>query len=546
METVEKNQLVTVKIEDMTDKGEGIGKVNGYTLFLKDTVMGDVVEARVMKTKKTYGYARLLRVLEPSPDRREPRCPVAGPCGGCQLQSMTYEAQLRFKERKVREHLIRLGGQENPPVRPTLGMEDPWEYRNKAQFPVGRGRDGQVIAGFYGARSHRIVETERCFLGGPVQQEILEIVKGWMEAFHIAPYEEETGKGLVRHVLIRESETTGQRMVCLVINGKRLPAAEALTERLRQVPGMDSISYNINRERTNVILGRELVSLWGPLYIEDMIGENRYRISPLAFYQVNKRQTEVLYRTALACAGLTGGETVWDLYCGTGTISLFLARQARQVYGVEIVPEAVANARENARLNGISNAEFFVGKAEEVLPEQYRAGKAAADVIVVDPPRKGCDGKLLSTILDMAPEKVVYVSCDSATLARDVKVLTEGGYRLETAQPVDMFPWTVGVETVVLLSKLKTEKHIDVELDMDELDLTAAEKKATYEEIKDYVLEHSGLKVSSLYIAQVKQKCGIIERQNYNNPKSEETKHPKCPIEKEQAILEALKYFRMV
>ncbi|WP_434310242.1 23S rRNA (uracil(1939)-C(5))-methyltransferase RlmD [Hominifimenecus sp. rT4P-3] len=451
---MEKNQIVTVKIEDMTENGEGIGKVDGYALFLKDAVIGDVVEAKVIKAKKSYGYARVMQVLEPSPFRVTPRCPVAGPCGGCQLQAMSYESQLAFKEKKVRDHLVRIGGLKEPKVLPTLGMENPWEYRNKAQFPVGRDKNGAVVTGFYAARSHRIVENSRCYLGGPVNEEVLGILKVWMKENRVDPYDEEKGRGLVRHVLVRESERTGQVMVCLVINGESLPAAESLVNCLREVPGMTSISYNVNREQTNVILGKKLIGLYGPLYIEDIIGENRYRISPLAFYQVNKRQTEVLYRTALQYAGLTGDETVWDLYCGTGTISLFLARKAKMVYGVEIVPEAIENARENAKLNGIPNAEFFVGKAEEVLPEKYREGHARADVIVVDPPRKGCDGELLRTILAMKPERVVYVSCDSATLARDVKTLVDGGYEFVEAQPVDMFPMGVHVETVVLMSRI--------------------------------------------------------------------------------------------
>ena len=452
---MEKNQLVTVKIEDMTESGEGIGKVDGYTLFLKDAVIGDVVEAKVIKAKKTYGYARVMEVKEASPCRVEPRCPVAGPCGGCQLQAMSYESQMEWKRKKVREHLIRIGGMEDPKVLPVLGMEDPWEYRNKAQFPVGRDKNGEIVAGFYAARSHRIVETERCFLGSPVNEEILGIVKRWMKENQVEPYDEESGRGLVRHVLIRESEKTGQIMVCLVINGKRVPAGDRLVETLRETPGMTSISLNVNQERTNVILGKQLVPLFGPLAIEDRIGENRYRISPLAFYQVNKRQTEVLYRTALKYAGLTGEETVWDLYCGTGTISLFLARKAKMVYGVEIVPEAIENARENAALNGITNAEFFVGKAEEVLPEKYREGTARADVIVVDPPRKGCERELLETIVRMQPERIVYVSCDSAILARDVKVLGEGGYRMVEGQPVDMFPMSGHVECVVLMSRVE-------------------------------------------------------------------------------------------
>ena len=546
---IEKNQLAEVVIQDMTENGEGIGKLDGYTLFIKDTVIGDRVLVKIIKAKKTYGYARLMEILTPSADRTEPRCPAAGPCGGCQLQSMTYEAQLAFKRKKVEDHLRRIGGFSDITVEPVIGMEEPWCYRNKAQFPVGRDRDGKIRIGFYAWRTHSIIETERCYLGRPVNERVLAIVRTWMSRQKIVPYDETTGKGLIRHVLIREGRATGQVMVCLVINGKKLPAAEMLVQELKDIPGMTSISYNINMEQTNVILGRQVVTLWGEDTIEDQIGGISFRISPLSFYQVNPEQTERLYGKALEFAGLTGGENVWDLYCGIGTISLFLAQKAGKVHGVEIIPAAIENARENAERNGFTNTEFFVGKAEEVLPQWYREHGEKADVIVVDPPRKGCDPALLDVMLQMDPERIVYVSCDSATLARDLKILTgENRYQIKTIQPVDMFPQSVHVETVCLLSKLHEAKHhVNVRLDMDELDLTSAESKATYEEIKAYVAEHNdGMKVSNLYIAQVKAKYGIIERENYNKPKSDDARQPKGPKEKEEAIAEALKAFKMI
>ena len=544
-----KNDLVEVRIEDMSEEGEGIGRAEGYTLFIKDAVIGDRVRAKIMKLKKTYGYARLLEVLCASESRVEPLCPVSGPCGGCQLQSLSYERQLAFKEEKVRSQLQRIGGFEEPPVEAVIGMEQPWGYRNKAQFPIGRSKDGRIIAGFYAGRTHSIIETPRCFLGHPVNEKVLKTVVDWMEEYGIAPYEEAAHRGLVRHVLIRTGEKAGdscQVMVCLVINGGKLPCGDELVSALRRIPGMTSISYNINTENTNVILGPEVCQLYGNGYITETIGDLRYRISPQSFFQVNPRQTGKLYETALEYAGLTGRETVWDLYCGTGTITLFLARRAKWVRGVEVIPFAVEDARENARANGIANASFYLGRAEEVLPRFYEEEKERADVIVLDPPRKGCDTALLDTILAMEPERVVYVSCNPASLARDLKYLCAGRYELTRVQPVDMFAQTVGVETVCLLSKLNAKQHIEVEIKMDELDLTAAESKATYEEIKAYVLEHSGMKVSSLYIAQVKQKCGIIERENYNKPKSEDTKQPQCSPEKEKAIMEALKHFGMI
>lgn len=452
-----KNDVFQVQIEDMSDTGEGIGKTDGFTWFVKDAVIGDVVEARVMKTKKSYGFARLMQVLEPSACRVTPRCPSARQCGGCQLQAMSYEEQLKFKENKVRNNLSRIGGLTEIPMEPIIGMEEPWRYRNKAQFPFGKDKNGRIITGFYAGRTHAIIEQEDCLLGVEENQPILDCIHGFMEEYHIAPYEEETHKGLVRHVLIRKGFTTGELMVCLVLNGdvKKLKAPEVLVERLVKLfpSHMASISCSINREKTNVIMGKEIVNLYGPGYITDYIGNVCYRISPLSFYQVNPVQTQKLYGTALEYAGLTGEETVWDLYCGIGTISLFLAQKAKKVYGVEIIPQAIDDARANAKLNHFENVEFFVGKAEEVLPEQYEKNQVYADTIVVDPPRKGCDSICLDTIVKMAPEKVVYVSCDSATLARDVKYLGERGYEVKRVKTVDMFPWSGHVETVVLMSR---------------------------------------------------------------------------------------------
>ena len=439
-------------------------------------------------------------------------------------------------------------------MEPILGMEEPFRYRNKAQFPIGRDREGKLIAGFYAGRTHSIIPVEDCVLGVPVNREILACVLGYMEEFHVSPYDEKAHQGLVRHVLIRYGFRTGEIMVCLVVNGTSLPEEEALATRLAAIPKMTSITLNVNQEKTNVIMGKKLRVLWGKGYITDEIGDVKYQISPLSFYQVNPVQTEKLYGTALEYAGLKKGEdtVVWDLYCGIGTISLFLARKAGQVYGVEIVPQAVEDARNNARINGITNARFYVGKAEEVLPGYYadyekeHGQQARADVIVVDPPRKGCDETLLETIVKMEPEKVVYVSCDPATLARDVKYLRGNGYEVRRVRAVDMFPHTVHVETVCLLSKLNTKQHIEVEVKMDELDLTAAESKATYDEIKEYVMERHGLKVSSLYISQIKRKCGLDVGQNYNLSKKEDAKVPQCPPEKEAAIIDTLRHFQMI
>ena len=559
---MQKNELVKVKIEDIGVGGEGIGKVDGYTLFIKDAIIGDVVEAKVMKAKKNYGYARLMNVLTPSKDRiEEVVCPMARKCGGCQIQEMKYPAQLAFKESKVRGNLERIG--EVPGelldqiMHPVVGMDEegmqPFRYRNKAQFPIGTDKDGRVTAGFYAGRTHSIIGNTDCVLGVEVNEEILNCILDFMEEFEIPAYDEVKHKGLVRHVLLRYGFKTDEIMVCLVINGKTIPHCHDLVGRLRQIPGMTSITLSSNTAKTNVIMGDTIRLLWGQEFITDYIGEIKYQISPLSFYQVNPVQTEKLYGLALDYAGLTGNETVWDLYCGIGTISLFLAKKAKQVYGVEIVPQAIDDARNNAKINDITNAEFYVGKAEEVLPEYYKEyekthnGETAhADVIVVDPPRKGCEESLLQTIVNMQPEKVVYVSCDSATLARDVKFLRAKGYELKDVTPVDQFPHTVHVETVVLLSQQKPDDTIEIDLDLDELDATSAELKATYQEIKDYVLKEFGLKVSSLYISQVKRKCGIEVGENYNFPKSENARVPQCPKEKEDAIKAALKYFAMI
>lgn len=468
---MKKNDVFTVTIEDMGEDGAGIGKTDGYTWFIRDALIGDVIQASVMKMKKNYGFARLVKVLEPAPGRVEARCPVARACGGCQLQELDYREQLRFKEIKVYNHLKRIGGMDRlflPEDRekaagvldavvmePIIGMEDPWRYRNKAQYPVGLGKDGQPAAGFYAGRTHSLIPAPGldCLLGCQENKELLKIILDFMKEYKIPPYDEAAHQGLVRHVLLRKGFSSGGLMVCLVINGEELPHGGELAERLREA-GVSSVSYSVNMERTNVIMGTRIVNLYGPGYITDTIGDIEYRISPLSFYQVNPVQTEKLYSTALEFADLSGGETVWDLYCGIGTISSFLAKKAGKVYGVEIIPQAIEDARENARRNGIENVEFFVGKAEEVLPEQYERNHVHADVIVVDPPRKGCDPVCLETILKMAPERVVYVSCDSATLARDVKFLEENGYRAARVRPVDMFPMGGHCECVVKLERV--------------------------------------------------------------------------------------------
>ena len=541
-----KNDLVTLEIEDCGIDGEGIGKADGFTVFVKDAVIGDTVTAKIIKAKKNYGYGRLMEVLKPSPYRVEPKCEFARQCGGCQLQALSYDQQLVFKTNKVKGHLERIGGFTDIPMEPIIGMDELFHYRNKAQFPVGRNKEGKIVTGFYAGRTHNIIENRDCALGVVENKEVLDRVIAHMEKYRIEPYNEATGKGLVRHVLIRYGYFTKEVMVCLILNGNKILKEEQLVKSLCEIPGMTSITINVNKKHSNVILGEEIRLLWGQEYITDRIGDISYQISPLSFYQVNPMQTQKLYAKALEYADLHGEETVWDLYCGIGTISLFLAQKAKFVRGVEIVPAAIENAKENAKLNGLENTEFFVGKAEQVLPREYKKNGVYADVIVVDPPRKGCDETLLETMVEMNPERIVYVSCDSATLARDLKYLCARGYELRKVCPVDQFGMTVHVETVVLLSQQKPDDTIEIDLDLDELDATSAELKATYQEIKDYVLKEFGLKVSNLYISQIKRKCGIEVGENYNLPKTENPKVPQCPKEKENAIKAALKYFAMI
>lgn len=554
-----KNDLVTLEIEDCGIDGEGIGKADGFTVFVKDAVIGDTVTAKIIKAKKNYGYGRLMEVLKPSPYRVEPKCEFARQCGGCQLQALSYDQQLIFKTNKVKGHLERIGGFTDIPMEPIIGMDELFHYRNKAQFPVGRNKEGKIVTGFYAGRTHNIIENRDCALGVAENKEVLDRVIAHMEKYGIEPYNEATGKGLVRHVLIRYGYFTKEVMVCLILNGNKIPKEELLVKSLCEIPGMTSITINVNKKRSNVILGEEICLLWGQEYITDRIGDISYQISPLSFYQVNPMQTQKLYAKALEYADLHGQETVWDLYCGIGTISLFLAQKAKFVRGVEIVPAAIENAKENAKLNGLENTEFFVGKAEEVLPREYKKNGVYADVIVVDPPRKGCDETLLETMVEMNPERIVYVSCDSATLARDLKYLCERGYELRKVCPVDQFGMTVHVETVVLLSHKKADSyiHIDVEfgegegkIPVDSIAKRAEaykpKEKVTYKMIKEYIEAKYGFKVHTAYIAEVKRDLGLPM---YDAPNAvEELKQPrKHPTpEKVEAIKDALRYFAVI
>lgn len=454
-----KNDEVIIDITDIGQDGEGIGKFEGYTLFVKNALVGDKIRAKVMKAKKNYGYARLMEVITPSSYRVTPRCEIADKCGGCSIQHLDYRKQLEFKQDKVKSCLERIGGFKDITLEAIIGMEEPFHYRNKAQFPVGRNKEGKVQIGFYAGGTHSIIDTKKCHIQAKENDLIVSIVRDFIEEYKISTYDEEKHEGLVRHILTRVGFVTGEIMVCLIINGKSLPNSEILVERLKEIKGMTSISLNVNKNKTNVILGDKIIPLYGNPYITDYIGDVKYQISPLSFYQVNPIQTKVLYELALEYCELKGEETVFDLYCGIGTISLFLAQKAKKVIGVEIVKEAIEDAKQNAKINGISNAEFYVGAAEEVIPTMYKEKGMKADVIVVDPPRKGCDETLLETIVAMAPKRLVYVSCDPATLARDLKYLVANGFVVEKVQAVDQFSHSVHVECVVLLSNEKIKHH---------------------------------------------------------------------------------------
>lgn len=535
-----KNQEHTVTIEGYGEGGMGVARIDGRVVFVHGALRGEKCRVLILKTLKSVAFAKVLEVLEPSSERMESDCPYFPRCGGCTYRHIRYEEELRLKKQRVQDNLSRIGGSDVT-VEEILGAQDTLRYRNKAQYPVSK--DGAV--GFYRARTHEVIECEHCLLVRPEADAAAEALREYMQSCHVAGYDEKTGRGLIRHLYVR-SNAAGESLICVLVNGDKLPKEDRLVALLRDAcPKCTGIVLGTNTKKGNVILGDRYRTLWGSDRLEDTLCGKTFKLSVPSFYQVNRAQAERLYAKTIEFADLTGQETVLDLYCGAGTITLALSDHAKKVLGAEIVPEAIDDARENAARNGVKNAEFFCGDASDVAKKLAREN-LRPDVITVDPPRKGLAADVVESIAEMQPQRVVYVSCDSATMARDVKRLADLGYTARRACAVDMFPRADHVETVCLLSKLNVKQHIEVELTMDEMDLTAAEKKASYEEIKEYVLEKFGMKVSHLYIAQVKRKCGIIERENYNKPKSESAKQPQCPPEKEAAIRAALEYFRMI
>lgn len=449
-----KNEKYIAEIADIGVNGEGIGKINNFTVFVNNALPGERVEILLMKAKKNYGYGRLTKILRPSPDRTEAVCPAADKCGGCSIQHLSYPAQLKLKQGIVREDLRRIGGFEDAEVRPVIGMEEPFFYRNKEQYPIKADKNGRITIGYYARGSHRVIECEKCFTAHKGSEEITAAVRDFLEKYNIAPYNEQTHSGTARHILIRNGVKTGELMVCLVVNAKNFNYKKQFAEALKPFKNLKSAVINYNTEKTNVILGKRCETVYGSGEIREKIGDLCFAVSPLSFFQVNPIQTEKLYGAALDAAQLTGNETVIDAYCGAGTISLFLAQKAKHVCGIEIIPQAIENAKANAKTNGIENAEFFCGKSEDIVPELYEKRGLTPDVMVVDPPRKGCEKSLLELMLKMSPKRIVYVSCDSATLARDLKILcATGEYQIKNVQPVDMFPHSVHIETVCLLTR---------------------------------------------------------------------------------------------
>ncbi len=540
MAALEKNNIYTARIEGYSSEGLGIARIDGQVVFVHGAVRGELCRILVMKVLKNAAFGKVTELLEPSPERREPDCPYYGRCGGCDFRHLSYREELWAKRQRVQDALTRLGGSDVE-VEEILGAADPLYYRNKSQYPVSAGK-----VGFYRARTHDVVDIERCLIQKPQADAAAAALRDYMRDFAVPSYDEKTGRGLLRHLYVRTNRR-GESLVCLLANGERLPHEEELVGRLRRaVPDCVGVVLGVNTRRGNTILGERYRTLWGADTLEDELCGLTFRLSVPSFYQVNRDQAEVLYRKAVEYAGLTGGELVVDLYCGAGTITQVMAGGAGRVIGAEIVPEAIEDARGNARRNGIENVEFFCGDAAQ-LAADFAGRGLRPDVICVDPPRKGLAPEVIAAAAQMAPQRVVYVSCDPGTLGRDVKRFAEYGYRVQRAAACDLFPGTRHVETVVLLSKGEVDsKKIRVEFSLEDMDMSEFQDGATYTQIKDYVLEHSGLKVSNLYISQIKRKCGIGVGKNYNLPKSEDSRQPQCPPEKEKAIREAFKYFGML
>ena len=538
------HEAYTVAIRDLGVHGEGIGSVDGFTVFVPGALPGETVTAEITLLKKSYALGKLLSVEQKSPFRVVPECPVYENCGGCQLSHLTYEGQLDMKYRRVKDVIERIAGESGKLVRPVLPAAHSFAYRNKMAVPAGLVK-GEAALGCYRQGSHDIISVSSCAIQKEENNRLLRFARRFIEKYGISVYDEKTRKGSLRHVLGRVGDD-GKMMAVLVTASETLPEEKRWIEEMqKELPEVVSLWHNIQPKPGNTILGAKIRHLWGRETLTASLCGLQFEISPYSFFQVHKEQAEILYEKALEYADLKGEETVIDAYCGTGTISLCLAKKAKWVIGIEIVKPAIEDAKKNAKKNHMANTEFYAADAGKLMPQLYRKG-LVPDVIVMDPVRAGCSEEVLKAAADMKPKRIVYVSCNPATFARDAKILKSEGYEIKEVQPVDMFPQTMHVEAIVLLSKLDSKNHISVELPIDDMDLTSAESKATYKEIQNYVLEKFGFKVSNLYIAQVKEKCGIKERENYNKSKKEDLKQPICPIEKEEAIKDAFRYFQMI
>ena len=539
-----KGKIYEAVIDDYTAEGQGVAHIEGCAVFIPNAIFGEKVRVRIEKAQKTWAAGKITEILEKSPHRINRECPVAKLCGGCDFWHMDYAEETRLKAQRVKTCLNRIGG-ENLQEVPILSAPTCYGYRNKAQYPVAV-KKGKAFAGFFRAGTHQVVENKRCLILPEQTDGVKDAVMDYVNQYRISVYDEVAHKGLLRHIYVRRGAVSGQILVCLVCNGDKLPKAEALIERLQKIPGFTTLVLSVNTKKGNTVLGDKFLTLYGPGYIEDTLCGLNFRLSARSFYQVNHHQAQRLYEAAISQAEITKNDLVLDLYCGVGTITLAMASAAGKVIGVEVIEQAVEDAKENALRNGIENAEFFCGDAGAAALELEKQG-IHPDVITVDPPRKGLNADTIEAIDRMNPRRLVYVSCDPATLARDVALLKARGFQVKNALAADLFPRCSHVETVVLLSKGEIDsKKVRVEFSLEDMDMSDFQDKATYTQIKDYVLEHSGLKVSNLYISQIKRKCGLEVGKNYNLPKAEDSRQPQCPSEKENAIREAMKYFGMI
>ena len=538
-----KNQIYETVITDYTAEGQGVAHVEGCAVFSPNAIAGEKVRVRIEKAQKTWAAGKIVEILEKSPHRVNRECPVAKLCGGCDFWHMDYDEETRLKSERVKNCLNRMGG-ENLEEVPILAAPTCYGYRNKAQYPVA-AKKGRAYAGFFRAGTHDVVENQRCLILPKETDAVKDAVMDYVNQYRITAYDEVAHKGLLRHIYVRRGVVSGQILVCLVCNGDKLPKVEELLKRLKKISGFTTLVLSVNTKKGNAVLGDRFITLYGPGYIEDTLCGLNFRLSPRSFYQVNHHQAQRLYQAAISQAEITREDLVLDLYCGVGTITLAMAGVAGKVIGVEVIPQAVEDAKDNAVRNGIENAEFFCGDAGQAALELEKQG-IKPDVVVVDPPRKGLNADTIEALHRMGPRRIVYVSCDPATLARDVALLKQRGYQLKNAMAADLFPRCSHVESVVTLSRKIPDDVVEIDFDLTELDITTVESKATYPEIKEYVLKHHGLKVSSLYIAQVKRKCGLDVGENYNLPAPGGRPQPQVPAEKEEAIKDALKYFAMI